>query len=132
MMSKVGSALQQPSVLRVLQQHSQTQRDVNMLKNLTPNPIRVVARDRRRAAVHEAGHLVIARMLSIDANAYIYYAVENEDFDLVAEKTWHGQTCTRTEALTDFSVQWSALPVPLRSFAGAESLCANTTGLSLT
>jgi hypothetical protein len=69
-----------------------------MLKNWTPNPIRVVARDRRSAAVHEAGHLVIARMLSIKAQAHIYYKVENEDFDLLAEKTWSGQTCTPNES----------------------------------
>jgi hypothetical protein len=37
---------------------------------------------------------VIARMLSIDADAYIYYTVENGDFDLLAEKTWRGQTFT--------------------------------------
>ena len=54
------------------------------------SPIRIWARDRRLAAVHEAGHVVIARMFSINADAYIRPVLGNVDVE--CEKTWIGQT----------------------------------------
>ena len=52
--------------------------------------IRWWARDRRLAAVHEAGHVVIARMFSIKADAYIRPVLGN--VDVLYESMWIGQT----------------------------------------
>ncbi len=50
---------------------------------------RLLARDRRKAAVHEAGHVVIARMFGLtDIDAHIRRHFESS----IYEKTWVGQT----------------------------------------
>jgi hypothetical protein len=55
------------------------------------NPIRIFAQDRRLAAIHEAGHVVIANMLSINvAFAYIYEPHNHADPQF--QKTWAGRT----------------------------------------
>jgi hypothetical protein len=55
--------------------------------------IRSWARDRRMSAMHEAGHVVIARMLSIEVEyAYIYSVEADEESNLLYEKTWLGRT----------------------------------------
>jgi hypothetical protein len=59
-----------------------------MCKSMTLNQI--WAHDRRKAGVHEAGHVVIARMLNINAHAFIYYVFDNNN--PLYEKTWLGQT----------------------------------------
>jgi hypothetical protein len=54
-------------------------------------PIRISARDRRNAAMHEAGHIVVARLFSIEvAHAYIY--ISDEVSDILCDKTWLGHT----------------------------------------
>jgi hypothetical protein len=54
------------------------------------NPLRIAARDRRLAAIHEAGHYVVARWRGLDAYAYI--APTHADDPLL--KTWVGQAMT--------------------------------------
>jgi hypothetical protein len=54
--------------------------------------IQIWAHDRQKAAVHEAGHVVIARMLNINAHAVIYYLFDNNNPRY--EMTWGGQTQT--------------------------------------
>jgi hypothetical protein len=53
--------------------------------------VRQFVRDRRTAAVHEAGHVVIAKMLRVPAWAYICFNPET-DFDFRTERIWYGRT----------------------------------------
>ena len=63
----------------------------NMRKPI--NLIRTWARDRRMCAMHEAGHVVIARMLSVKVGyAYIYPVEADEESNILNNKTWLGQT----------------------------------------
>jgi hypothetical protein len=55
---------------------------------MTWSPIRIEARDRRRVALHEAGHVAIARHVGIRASAAIF---RHADADAMNEKTWSGQ-----------------------------------------
>ena len=57
---------------------------------LSPN--RIWARDRRMAAVHEAGHVVIAKMLEVPVALAYVYLTPGEDFDPLEHKTWCGRT----------------------------------------
>ena len=54
-------------------------------------PVRRFARDRRLAAIHEAGHIAIANMLSINVG-YAYIYVPHSHTDLRSQKTWVGTT----------------------------------------
>jgi hypothetical protein len=56
------------------------------MKPIRMKLIRVRARDRRMAAIHEAGHLVIARMFGFPGSAWIWPNDQPE------EKTWLGRT----------------------------------------
>jgi len=52
------------------------------------NPRRTLARDRRPAAIHEAGHVVVARQLGIEiSSAWI----APNDGGLPDERTWIGR-----------------------------------------
>jgi hypothetical protein len=65
---------------------------------VTTRYIRTNARDRRLAAIHEAGHYVAARWRGVKAYAYIFPAPADQPF----EKTWLGQTgAAETTADTD-------------------------------
>ena len=56
------------------------------------DPIGLWARDRRMAAVHEAGHIVIAKMLGVPVGlAYIYFTT-GRNLDPLDHKTWRGKT----------------------------------------
>jgi hypothetical protein len=62
--------------------------------------IRWWARDRRMAAVHEAGHVVIARMLSIGVGyAYICPVEADEESNILNNKTWLGHTLSNPRDL---------------------------------
>jgi hypothetical protein len=50
---------------------------------------RIAARDRRSAAVHEAGHLVVARQYGLKIHSA--WIVPNETKDPRQERTWDGQ-----------------------------------------
>lgn len=51
-------------------------------------PKRIQARDRRKAAVHEAGHMVIARHFGAQAEGWLF---RNEDARVSEENTWVGR-----------------------------------------
>ena len=51
--------------------------------------MRIVAGDRRMAAIHEAGHMVVAEMFSIPAHAWITPVLDSEPW----QKMWVGQCC---------------------------------------
>jgi hypothetical protein len=53
---------------------------------LVRNMFRFIAHERRMAAIHEAGHLVISQMFGFPCNAWIW------PHDVPGEKTWLGQT----------------------------------------
>jgi hypothetical protein len=53
------------------------------------NPKRISASDRRKLAVHEAGHAVIALHLGYDPDVAIWYTGSD---DPLTEKAWLGQT----------------------------------------
>ncbi len=57
-----------------------------------PSPAWLQAYDRRRAAIHEAGHAVMAAHLGYGAQAWIY---RNETGGGLAEKTWLGHVTMR-------------------------------------
>lgn len=50
---------------------------------------RIKAYDRRRTAMHEAGHALVAKHLGYRAEAWIY---QNDVDDLMASKSWLGHT----------------------------------------
>lgn len=54
---------------------------------MADRPARIKAYDRRLAAIHEAGHAVIAVSLGYTADAWIY---PNETAEPMVEKTWLG------------------------------------------
>jgi hypothetical protein len=71
--------------------NEQRRRDISGETKPPNKPVRVFARDRRLAAIHEAGHVVIANMLSVDvALAYIYEPHNHADPQF--QKTWTGRT----------------------------------------
>jgi hypothetical protein len=52
---------------------------------------RIIARDRRMSAIHEAGHVVVARMLGVPVwNARIFPNADHSG-DLISEKLWLGR-----------------------------------------
>jgi hypothetical protein len=58
-----------------------------MLRKSPLSPRRISARDRRRAAVHEAGHLVMARHLGIVNLGAEIHKIQPRD---IYEKEWIG------------------------------------------
>jgi hypothetical protein len=54
---------------------------------MAPNPLRTAARDRRLAAIHEAGHVTVARWRGVNASAYLFPTETSDPF----EKAWVGQ-----------------------------------------
>lgn len=58
-------------------------------RRMAGNPARIKAYDRRSAAIHEAGHALMAVELGYDADAWIY---AHETSDPLDEKTWLGHT----------------------------------------
>jgi hypothetical protein len=51
--------------------------------------IRVISRDRRMAAIHEAGHIVVARSFGVSCQAWIVPVLDNEPW----QKMWVGRSC---------------------------------------
>jgi hypothetical protein len=56
------------------------------------DPIRLWARDRRMAAIHEAGHVVIAKMLRVPVGPAYVYLTTGRRLDPLCHKTWRGKT----------------------------------------
>lgn len=50
--------------------------------------------------MHEAGHIVIAKMLRVPAWAYIYFNPET-DFDFRTERIWYGRTLCFGDTATE-------------------------------
>jgi hypothetical protein len=59
----------------------------------TLNPKRIMARDRRLAAIHEAGHVIMARHLDVPAVAWLEKTpTGTADSDVLFQKIWIGHT----------------------------------------
>jgi hypothetical protein len=63
-----------------------------MRRKLKIDPIRLWARDRRLAAVHEAGHAVIERVLGVPVGLAYVYLTPDRDLDPLCCRTWLGRT----------------------------------------
>ena len=73
-----------------------------------PSDVKFLARDRRRAAVHEAGHMVVGRSFGFLMNAEIFQVGQPSCY----EKSWAGKTYILFKPET-------STPVQLRMIAAA-------------
>ncbi|WP_159716393.1 hypothetical protein [Geminicoccus flavidas] len=71
-----------------------------------PTPARVMAWDRRRAAIHEAGHLVMARHLGIRDGWAVIFPRPDAAAD---DKTWGGRFSFSSEKAASFSLRKRAM-----------------------